>query len=449
MKQQIPARSCFGLWGLIISVVFMVGEGFGRTPPGNAPNPQAVKEVAAGKRAVANAAWWGFDSADSTRFLQAAIDSGVPTVVVPYMGAEWITTPIKLRSHLELVFEPGVVVLAKKGAFKGKGDSLFTAIDAGDIHIRGYGATLRMRKKDYQSDAYEKAEWRMGLNFVGCRRIRAEGVRIESSGGDGIYIGATAKLPYCADVVIRDVVCHDNHRQGISVISAVNLLIENCVLSNTGGTAPQAGIDFEPNRPNEKLVNCVMRNCVMAGNVGAGILMYLKNLSHESDPVSLLVENCHVRSGKDVGIGIGAVTDDGPKDLIEFRNCTIENTAKGGIFVYDKSADNARVRFANCKWKDVGVLKDAAGAKSKKPHVPLLLTLRRPKLVKKHGGIDFIDCYVYDELDRPVLVAEDEGSQLGIHDLKGRITVRNPHGARMDLRCKSFDVDLKIVAAPK
>ena len=116
MKQQIPARSCFGLWGLIISVVFMVGEGFGRTPPGNAPNPQAVKEVAAGKRAVANAAWWGFDSADSTRFLHAAIDSGVPTVVAPYMGAEWITTPIKLRSHLELVFAPGVGVLANKGA---------------------------------------------------------------------------------------------------------------------------------------------------------------------------------------------------------------------------------------------------------------------------------------------------------------------------------------------
>ncbi len=404
--------------------------------PGNAANPQAVQDVMTGKRTVANAAWWGFDPADATKCLQAAIDSGARTVVVPYVGADWIVTPVRLRSQLDLVFEPGVLVLAKKDAFKGKGDSLFSAADAGDITIRGYGATLRMRKKDYQSAAHAKAEWRMVLRFTGCRRVRVEGVRLESSGGDGIYIGTTAKLPYCADVVIRDVVCHDNHRQGISVISAVNLLIENCVLSNTGGTSPQAGIDFEPNGAREKLVNCVMRNCIMEGNAGAGVLIYLKHLSQKGDPVSILVENCHIRSGRDVGLAVGAVQDTGPQGVIEFRNCTVENTRKGGLFVYDKSADRARVRFVNCKWKNVGKPVPAADGKARKRGVPLLLTLLRPKLTKKHGGIDFVDCYVYDDVDRPVLVTEDEGSKLGVHDLTGTITVRNPHGVRKTYQCE-------------
>jgi len=422
-------------------------------PPGNAPNPQAVAEVRSGKRSVANAAWWGFDPQDATRFLQGAIDSGARAVVVPYMGTEWVVMPIRLRSHLELIFEPGVVVLAKKGQFKGRGDSLFTAVDVSDLILRGYGATLRMHKKDYQRAPYAKAEWRMVLDLQGCRRVRVEGLRLESSGGDGIYLGATGRQPYCEDVVIRDVVCHDNHRQGISVIGAVNLLIEHCVLSDTGGTAPQAGIDFEPNGSNEKLVNCRVRHCVMEGNQGAGILVYLKNLTHKSDPVSLCFENCYVRGGRDVGIAVGAVTDGGPVGYIRFKDCVVENTVSGGLFVYDKSADRVRLSFENCTWRDVGKPKPVAGQSTTKGFVrsgiPLFITLMRPKLTQKLGGVDFIDCHVYDDLNRPVLVAADAGSRLGVHDLKGRLIVRNPHGTRMDLRCQPFDVDLKVVPADR
>ena len=418
----------------------------GQPEPGNAPNPEAVKEVLSGARTVANAAWWGFDKEDSTEFIQAAIDSGAKTVLIPYMGHEWVVRPIRLAGNQEVIFEPGVVVLAKQGEFKGKGDSLFTASQAGDITLRGYGATLRMRKKDYQSEAYAKAEWRMVLDFLSCSRIQVLGLSLESSGGDGIYLGvSSSEQPYCEDVIIRDVICDDNHRQGISVISAVNLLIENCVLSNTSGTAPQAGIDFEPNHAAEKLVNCVMRNCVIDNNAGAGVLVYLKNLSRESDPVSIHVEDCHIRSGKDVGIGVGAVKDDGPQGVVEFKNCTIENTVRGGIFVYDKSADNCRVRFVNCNWNNAGVPDQAK--RKRKPGSPLLLTLMRPSLTEKHGGIDFIDCHVYDTVDRPVLVGEAVGKERGIHDLKGRITVHSPYPARADYRCDTFNVDLEIAQA--
>ena len=427
---------------VIVSVTSAMGVG-AQAGPGSLANPQAVREVTSGKRADANVAWWGFKAEDSTQFLQAAIDSGARKVIVPYQGAPWIITPVWLRGDLELVFEPGVVVLAKEGAYHGGHDSLFTAFDAHDVTVRGYGATLRMRKKDYQSEAYEKAEWRMVLNFHGCRRIRVEGVRLESSGGDGIYLGCGA-LPYCEDVVIRNVVCHDNHRQGISVIGAVNLLIENCILSGTEGTSPQAGIDLEPDSPESKLVNCVLRNCVIENNAGPGILVYPKHLSRDSDPVSIRVENCLVRGGKGAGIEVGAVRDTGPDGTIEFQNCTIERTALAAIAVYDKSADRARVRFVNCRCKDVGLQKDGAGPDKKEQAVPLRLTLRRPELTKKHGGVEFLNCFVYDSLDRPMLVLDDRGSGLGIHDLKGSIAVSNPHGARVDYRCNTSGMELRV-----
>lgn len=387
------------------------------SPPIIAAQAEPAREV--------SAASWGFDADDATACLQAAIDSGGPRVVVPYMGADWIVRPIRLRGDLELVFEPGVVVLAKQGEFRGGGDSLFSASDASHIKLIGYGATLRMRKQDYQRPPYEPAEWRMTLSFTGCTDVHVEGLRLESSGGDGIYIGATVTQPYCRDVVIRNVVCHDHHRQGISVITAENLLIENCVMSGTRGTAPQAGIDLEPNGADERLVNCVIRNCIMEDNAGAGMLVYLKPLTQESLPVSIRFENCYVKSGDDQGMAVGAVRD-GLQGSIEFVNCTVENTQRGGAFVYDKSANGAAVRFSGCKWGHVASAPATSG-----PRAPLLISLLRASITKQLGGVEFLDCILYDAQDRPGLVAECDADRGGITNVCGNLMIQNPFGARV------------------
>lgn len=398
-----------------------------------------IAELAAGQRAEAVASWWGFDPADATASLQAAVDSGAARVVVPYTGAPWVIRPVRLRGNLELVFDPGVVVLARAGEFKGGGDSLFSARDAQNITVRGYGARLRMRKADYQSEAYEKAEWRTTLTFSGCRNIRVEGLSLENSGGDGIYIGATEALPRCEDVVIRDVLCWNHHRQGISVISAKSLLIENCRFVGTKGTAPQAGIDLEPNSADECLVNVTVRNCVMANNWGAGILVYLKPLRRTSEPLSILFENCHVRSGNDQGIGVGAVGDDGPSGLIEFRNCTVENTRNGGAYVYDKSAEAAGVRFARCSFRNT-----ATRATEKRPWWPLVLSLNRDSITRRHGGVEFVDCAVYDHLDRAALKTEEDNGEKGAVNVTGTIRRSGPGAARAEFTPESEGCTLEV-----
>lgn len=250
----------------------------------------------AGQRSLASAAWWGFDERDSTASLQAAIRSGARKLVVPNLGKPWIVTPLFLESDQEIVFEEGVVLMAREGAFLGKGDSLLTARDKENLTLRGPGASLVMRKQDYQTPPYEKAEWRNCLSLRGCRSIRVEGLRLAASGGDGIYIGRGSGVRiHCQDITIKDVICEDHHRQGISVITAQNLLIEGCTLRGTQGTAPQAGIDFEPNQPDEPLANCVVRDCVIEHNAGYGILLYLGSLRAESDPISIAVDHCQVR----------------------------------------------------------------------------------------------------------------------------------------------------------
>ncbi|NUQ01248.1 MAG: right-handed parallel beta-helix repeat-containing protein [Armatimonadetes bacterium] len=248
-----------------------------------AVNEQAIAEVAAGKLKVAKASWWGFDPADSTKALQAAINSNVPKLVVDNVGQPWVVTPLRLVSNQEIEFEKGVEVVAKKGEFKGTNDSLLSADLKENIILRGYGATLRMQRADYDGPDYKHAEWRHCLSLKSCSNVRVEGLTLAESGGDGIYLGTAKQWVTNLNVTIKDVVLDKNYRQGISVITAENLLIENTIMRDTAGTAPMAGIDFEPNHPQERLLNVVMRNCVTENNKGGGFVYYVPNLDASSE----------------------------------------------------------------------------------------------------------------------------------------------------------------------
>ena len=143
-----------------------------------------------GQLKVANAAWWGFDDKDSTNALQSAINSGAEKVIVPFMGYDWAVRPIYLASDQEIYFEPGVVIIAKKGQFKNNHDSVFRANGKKNITLSGYGAAIRMHKEDYRDpNNYEQGEWRMGIYLVSCSNIKVLGLTIADTGGDGIYLG--------------------------------------------------------------------------------------------------------------------------------------------------------------------------------------------------------------------------------------------------------------------
>lgn len=201
-------------------------------------------------------------SDDCTTEMQAALDSPAAHTVV-FSARTWVTTPLHLtRNHTKLIFAPGSLVLAKQGAFHGTNDDLFAAYVTTNLTISGYGATWRMRRSDYNNSLlYAKSEGRHGLNLMGCRDTVIEGLRIELTGGDGIsvwkghkYVKGKSGVDYCptppdenpecacVNLLIRDVVCHQNYRQGISVMLAENMLVENSVFSDTAGTPPAAGV---------------------------------------------------------------------------------------------------------------------------------------------------------------------------------------------------------------
>ena len=180
----------------------------------------------------------------------------------------WITGPLHVtRNNTRLLFAPGAQVVAKRGSFQGISDCLVSVYVSTNLTISGYGATLRMRREDYNNSAlYLHSEGRHGLNLMGCRNCIVEGLRIEESGGDGIsvwkgheYVPGDPGADYCTpamaennpacaciNLLVRDVVCDRNYRQGMSVMLAENLLVVNSVFSNTAGTPPAAGLVRDP-----------------------------------------------------------------------------------------------------------------------------------------------------------------------------------------------------------
>ncbi len=384
-----------------------------------------IEEVKRGGVEQAFASWWGYDPEDSTEMLQSAIRSGVRKLVIDRQSGPWIVRPIFLESRQEIILEEGVEILAKKNEFHAPTDALFTVKDKTDVVVRGEGkgAVLRMRKADYQSGAYSKAEWRHCILLRSSKNVRIENLLLTESGGDGICIGGEkGGNRQCENIVVKNVVCDANHRQGISVGSSVNLLIEDTVLKNTSGTAPQAGIDFEPDIPLHYLVNVVMRRCVSENNNGSGYDFYLVNMNDSGIPVSFILDQCVSRNNR--GASVALTTKNRKRGMLDgsfyFKNCLFDNDG-GGIQITGKPVHGPAIVFENTvlNWR---LNEPDTKAKAWNASPLRLRTLDQDETV--FGNIDFGTFRIRYKSDHPFISFSDESVyEFGAQDLRGHFQI--------------------------
>ena len=189
---------------------------------------------------------------------------------------------------------------------------------------------------------------------------------IKSSGGAGYYLGANwynvkelKNAPPTQrglsrpgrNILIENVICDDHHRQGISVISASNLRIRRCVLKNTRGTAPAAGIDFEPNAADEIIQDCIVEDCRVENNSGGGILV----ATEINTPVDLKIRRCEIIGGSR-GISCTPPTDRRRTNpgSVEVTDCRFRDKTNSGIVVGNHLAKFYRITFQNCHLENSG-----------------------------------------------------------------------------------------------
>jgi hypothetical protein len=377
---------------------------------------------------------------DATDCLQAALDAGSGTAIsihIPNMGRPWLIGKHGLwvtRDNVLITLAPGVVIEAAAGAFHDLVTSLFAVAGADNVTLRGLAhpldprvpasalllPTLRMRKADYMnSTLYSHSEWRHGLwigrrkgsgcpwvpaNLSRCGRqretsnLRVEGIRVESSGGDGIMIDNAT------NITIVGVDSDDNYRQGMSIINVDGLSVLDSSFRNTIGTAPQAGIDIEPDKPTQ-LLRCIqLRNVHCANNSGSGLQVEFGSYIGSKQPIS--IDATDITLFNSTVAGLAVISSVALSGSVVASNLTVLGTRNGpGIWLLDQSTTGASIDIRSGWISSVSV-----------SSVPVLLSRHQPP---KHsfiassgafGGVGLHNIAVDDgTLCRPFLVANMSG----------------------------------------
>ena len=162
---------------------------------------------------------------DCTDELQQALDdaSSSRVTIKHAEGRKWITRPLTLkRSNVAVAIESGVVLQARRGFFHGAHDCLLTIEGASNVSLQGPGS-IRMWREDYAnlSLGYTKGEWRSGLHLTSSSNVTVKHLTISNTGGDGVYVKVLT------DSRLHNITTTGAYRNGLSIISAENLLIDH------------------------------------------------------------------------------------------------------------------------------------------------------------------------------------------------------------------------------
>ena len=167
------------------------------------------------------------------------------------------------------------------------------------------------------------SEWGFGLMISNSNNVRIEDIHISKCTGDGIYIGGgsgTELEDYSKaskNIYVKNTVCDDNRRQGISITYADGIVLDDCTFSNTGKTeftSPGCGLDIEPNA-GQGVRNVRIKRCrflhydrIMVVSVGG-----YKTEDHKCNVENIYFEDCET-TGK-MSIRTGSVS---------LRNCSLK-----------------------------------------------------------------------------------------------------------------------------
>ncbi len=259
---------------------------------------------------------------DDTAAINAAIQA-LPaeggTVFVP-AGRYLVdaTKSIRLRSNMHLQLDPMALLVCKPNALDKA--YLLYAYKVSDVEISG-GQVIGDRYGHLGSTG----EWGHGVFVRGSQRVTVRDMRLSDCWGDGISIGAAlvfgaAPIP-CEDIVVSNIVSTNNRRQGLSIGRGTNITIRDSEFSYSNGTAPECGIDIEPDDPGIS-DHVSIENCVLRGNRKYGLLAYKRSRN-------TTIRRCTVTNNGSCGIVTVGST------AMTITQCSVRMNSATGIYLQD------------------------------------------------------------------------------------------------------------------
>ena len=230
---------------------------------------------------------------DDTVAIQATIDqiAGTGGTVLVPDGTYLINaiTSIQIKSDMTLRMSTETLLKALPN-----GNTNYSIINiTGASNINVINGTLVGERDEHLGTS---GEWGMGITLRDATNVVIQGVTARNCWGDGFYIrGDSKNVKFCS------VIAENNRRQGMSIISVDGMIVKNSVFKNTRGTAPQAGIDIEPNEE-DTINNVQIMSSQFIGNKGAGI--QLAKIFKHSSIKNVTLDGNTIRDNLSAGIEI-------------------------------------------------------------------------------------------------------------------------------------------------
>lgn len=248
------------------------------------------------------------------------IDRNTTYYVSAYQNLERIISP---TNNTDLVINSNIQLMTNNFTHYG----IIGLIGTENISISGSGHIIG----DVETHTGTTGQWGFGIEIRGAKNINISGITLEKCWGDGISTDEGSGIP--ENIIIDNIVCDNNRRQGISIVLGRNIVVKNSILQNTGQikyTAPGCGIDVEPTKldgtnPAESIL---IENCRFYNNKGGSLTLtrYLQSTDN------VIVSNCY---------GNGNLIISGVYNT-SIINCTFPN--------YSAMGDNYNLNHINCNY---------------------------------------------------------------------------------------------------
>ncbi len=173
--------------------------------------------------------------------------------------------PIRLGSHITLLLWPGAILQAAPNALEEF--SVVTIHGTDDSRIMGQGEI----RGDRLNHLGTTGEWGHGVVLEGSSNTVIDGITIDEHWGDGIYVTDDGNPSHPTTFLsIHHVLLRHNRRNNLSAINWDGGQISGSTFREAGGTAPGAGMDFEPNFSTQVVSGLIVTGNWFYANQGAG-----------------------------------------------------------------------------------------------------------------------------------------------------------------------------------
>lgn len=174
-------------------------------------------------------------------------------------------------------------------------------------------------------------EWGMGIAVYGSTNVKVNRTYISYCWGDGIVVASRKQSGITIvsqDVIIKRVTSTNNRRQALTIGGVNGLEVDSCLFTYTNGTAPQDGIDIEPD--SDTAQNVYIKNCEISNNVGNGIEMNAK------PSTTAKIRNIYVTNNYVHHNAYGTYIQHVQNSTVNF-NRFVQNTVRNLIYARDTS----------------------------------------------------------------------------------------------------------------